>query len=182
MNADRQLRIIDVAVKTAIVHTVTYALCGLIAFNVFNYSAMLANPTMSVYMRNTSDPIVRAGLLFQPLRGILFGLVFFLLRDPFFRRKNGWLTIWATLVVIGIFSTFAPASGSIEGLIYMKAPPLSGWGGMVEILVQSLLLSLLTYFWVAYPERKWQNWVLGIAFAIFLILPVLGLLAGGTGR
>ncbi len=182
MNADRPLRITDVVAKTAIVHTVTYALCGLIAFNVFNYSAMLADPAMSVYMRSPSDPVVRAGLLFQPLRGILFGLVFFLLRDPFLRRKNGWLTMWVTLVVIGIVSTFGPASGSIEGLIYLKAAPLSRWPGMVEILTQSLLLSALTYYWVTGPQRKWLNWVLGIAFAIVLVLPVLGLLAGGAGH
>jgi hypothetical protein len=128
-------------------------------------------------MRQTDDPLVQAGVLFQPIRGVLFGLVFYLLRNVLFRQKNGWLITWITLVVVGILSTFAPASGSIEGLIYTRPAFMSLWGGLVEILSQSFLLSVLIYYWVNHPEKRWLNWVLGILFFIALILPVLGLLA-----
>jgi hypothetical protein len=115
--------------------------------------------------------------LFQPIRGILFGLVFYLLRDVLFRQKNGWLITWITLVVIGIYSTFGTAPGSIEGLIYTKVSFSSVWGGGFEVLSQSLLLSVLTYYWVNQPEKKWLNWLFGILFFIALALPALGLLA-----
>lgn len=36
--------------------------------------------------------------------------------------------------------------------------------------------SLLLFHWVNHPEKGWLNWVLGIAFSIVMILPVLGLL------
>ncbi|AKB82808.1 hypothetical protein MSBR3_2230 [Methanosarcina barkeri 3] len=129
-------------------------------------------------MRQSDDPLVRAGPLFQPIRGILFGFIFYLLRDVFFLENNGWLVMWATLVVIGIVSTFAPAPGSIEGFIYTKlTPSKSGIGGMIEVLTQSFLLSALSYYWVKHPELSWLNWALGTLFLISMALPVLGFLA-----
>lgn len=129
-------------------------------------------------MRQSDDPLVRAGPLFQPLRGILFGFIFYLLQDVFFLENDGWLVIWATLIVIGIISTFAPAPGSIEGFIYTKlTPDKNGIGGMVEVLTQSFLLSVITYYWVNHSELVWLNWVLGILFIISMFLPILGLLA-----
>ncbi|MEW6173718.1 MAG: hypothetical protein AB1510_11765 [Bacillota bacterium] len=132
-------------------------------------------------MRQTDDPLVVAGVLFQPIRGALFGVVFYLLRDVLFRRKNGWLIMWTALVVIGILSTFGPAPGSIEGLIYTKLPIKGLWGGLAEVLAQSFLLSVITYYWVNHPEKKWLTWVLGTFFVIVLILPVIGLLARHAG-
>jgi len=49
--------------------------------------------------------------------------------------------------------------------------------GYLEIVPQALLLSGLLYFWVRHPGKAWLNCVLGVAFAICLILPVLGLIA-----
>jgi len=167
----------SIALKTTIVHTVTYFVIGLIAFFLFDYSAEFADPALNFLMRPTDDPLVQAGVLFQPIRGILFGLVFYLLRDVLFRQKNGWLITWINLVVIGIYSTFGTAPGSIEGLIYTKVSFSSLWGGGFEVLSQSLLLSVLTYYWVNHPEKKWLNWLFGILFFIALAMPALGLLA-----
>jgi hypothetical protein len=47
------------------------------------------------------------------------------------------------LVVTGVVSPFGPAPGSIEGLIYSKLPVGSLWGGLLEVVLQSLLLSTL---------------------------------------
>ena len=74
-----------IALKTTVVHTATYFLVGLIAFSLFDYSARFADPALRFLMRQTNDPLVQAGILFQPIRGILFGLVYYLLRDVSFR-------------------------------------------------------------------------------------------------
>ena len=127
--------------------------------------------SLNSFMRQTNDPLTRAGILFQPIRGILFGFVFYLLRDVLFRRKNGWLIMWTTLIVIGILSAFAPAPSSIEGLIYTKVPLTKGrLGGLAEVLSQSFLLSAITYYWVNHPEKRWLTWVLGSLFLIALAL------------
>jgi hypothetical protein len=101
--------------KTAMVHTFTYFAAEACAFFFFDYSARHASPVLSSFMRQSDDPPVRAGTLFQPLSGILFGFFFYLLQDIFFLRSNGWLVMRAILVVIGILSIFAPRRGSIEG-------------------------------------------------------------------
>jgi len=84
---------------------------------------------------------------------------------------------WVTLVIVGIFSTFGPAPGSVEGLIYTKIPIEGQLGGLTEVLTQSLLLSALTVYWVRHSEVRWLNWVLSILFIVVLLLPLLGLLA-----
>jgi hypothetical protein len=166
-----------VVAKTTVVHTVTYFVIGLIALGLFRYSKKLADPDLASTMRQTDDPLVRAGVLFQPIRGALFGLVFYLLRDVLFLRSGGWLILWATLVVIGIISTFGPARGSIEGLIYTRHAFKGLWGGMAEVLSQSFLLSALTFYWVNHPDSAWLTWTLVGLFVIALALPALGLLA-----
>lgn len=166
-----------IVAKTTVVHTLTYFFIGLIAYNLFDYSAKFAEPAYSAFMRPTTDPLVTAGLLFQPIRGALFGLVFYLLREVLFQRKEGWLIAWITLVVVGIISTFGPAPASIEGLVYSKLPIMGLWGGQAEVLTQSFLLAAVTYYWVNHPDKRWLNWVLGILFFIALLMPVLGLLA-----
>jgi hypothetical protein len=166
-----------VVAKTTVVHTVTYFAVGLAALCLFRYSKRIADPDLASFMRQTDDPLVRAGVLFQPIRGALFGLVFYLLRDVVFLQRDGWLILWATLVVIGIVSTFGPARGSIEGLIYTKHAFKGLWGGMIEVLVQSLLFSAVAFHWVNHPDRAWLTWALVGPFVVALGLPALGLLA-----
>jgi hypothetical protein len=177
----KELTLWGIVSKTAIIHTLTYFVVGLIAFSLFNYSARFADPALGSLMRQTDDPLVQAGVLFQPIRGILFGLVFFLLRDVIFRHKYGWLILWVTLVVVGILSTFGTAPGSIEGLIYTKVSFEGLWGGLIEVLSQSFIFSILVFTWVKHPEKRWLNWALGILFFIALLLPALGLLARQVG-
>jgi hypothetical protein len=164
----------SIAIRAASVHTVTYFLVGFAAFTLFHYQATLVDPSNN--FRPATDPLVRAGVLFQPIRRLSFGMVFYLLRSVLFQQSTGWLITWVMLVAVGIFSTFAPAGGSIEGFIYFKPTSGHNWGGLAEILTQSLLLSVLTYVWVNHPNSLWMNWVFGILFGIALLLPALGLL------
>jgi hypothetical protein len=81
----KQLSVASITLKTKIVHTVTYFIVGLIAYSLFDYSASFADPALSSLIRPTNDPLVQRGVLFQLIRGILLGLVFYLLRDVLFQ-------------------------------------------------------------------------------------------------
>ena len=72
---DNQPSLLGLAAKTVVVHTLTYLMMGILAFNLLNYEEGFASPTMACWMRQTGDPMVMAGVLFQPLRGLVFALV-----------------------------------------------------------------------------------------------------------
>ena len=124
-----------------------------------------SEPLLSPWLRQTDDAIVALGPALQPFRGLLFAIAFYPLREVIFGRKHGWLVLWLVLVVVGIFSTFGPTPGSIEGLIYTTISPGRQLGGLVEVLLQSLLLSSVLCFWINHAGRRWLAWVLGPAVA-----------------
>jgi hypothetical protein len=166
--ANPQPRLLELIAKTAVSHTLTYFLMGILAAHFLNYAALMARPESG--MRQISDPWVIAGPLFQPLRGLVFALVFYPLRHCLFGKSYDWLRIGWMLIAIGILSTFAAAAGSIEGMIYTLTPihlQLRGW---LEIIPQALLLSALLCYWINNSEKKWLNWLLGIAFFIIMFI------------
>ena len=170
--------LLEIVVKTIVTHTVTYFIMGLLASTLLDYASFFAESSLNGMMRPTNDPWVMVGPLFQPVRGLLFGLIFYLLREPFFDKKNGWLVLWFVLAGIGIFSTFGPSPGSIEGMLYTIFPLWVHLRGLPEVLLQSLFLSLILVYWVNHPQKKWLTWVMGIAFVILMSFPILGLLVG----
>jgi hypothetical protein len=174
-----QITLFGLTLKTIVAHTLTYFLVGLVASIVFNYSADFARPELRSYMRQLGDPVIALGPALQPLRGILFALAFYPLREILFKKKNGWLITWWLMVALGIFSPFGPVSGSVEGAIYTTLPILDQFfsGGMLEILTQSFLFSALLYYWINHPEKRWLNWLLGILFGLVLLMSLLGYLA-----
>lgn len=176
---NNQITLFGLTLKAIVAHTLTYFLVGLVASVVFNYSADFARPELQNFMRQIGDPVIALGPALQPIRGILFALAFYPLREILFRRKNGWLIMWWLLVALGIFSTFGPASGSVEGAIYTTMPIVDQFfsGGMLEILTQSILFSALLYYWVNHPEKRWLNWLLGILFGLVLLMSLMGYLA-----
>ena len=167
-----------IILKSMVTHTVTYFVMGVLAFFVLGYDRLYAETSLKYIMRQTTEPVVMAGPLFQPLRGLLFGLVFVILRQPLFGDGRGWLRMWAVLIGLGILNTFGPAPGSIEGMIYTTLPLQLHFVGLPEVGVQTLLFSVVLCYWVGHPEKRWLPWVMGVTFALVLILPVLGLLAG----
>lgn len=171
------LNLRDLIIKTSIVHTITYFLMGIFAYNFLGYTTEFAKTYMACWMRQTSDPIIMAGPLFQPLRGLIFALAFYPLREAFFGKKNGWLLLWWVLVALSILSTFGPTPGSIEGLLYTIIPIPNQLAGWLEVVPQALLLSAILHYWINHPMQKWLNWVLGLAFALVILFPILGLLS-----
>lgn len=170
--------LVEAMMKSAVVHTVTYFLLGVISFALLDYSTRFADPVVASYFRPASDRLVTAGPLFQPLRGLLLGSVIFLLRVPFFQSPRGWLSLWATLVVVGILSPYVGAPGSLEGLVYTRVPFSFQISLLPEVLGQTLLFSLVLFYWVKHPKKRWLTWLLLITFVPVVVLPALGLLAG----
>lgn len=169
--------LVSTLVKTTLTHTVTYFLMGLAALVLLDYVDKYADPAVSILMRQTTDPLVAAGPLFQVIRGALFGIVVFLLRDLVLERKHGWLTMWAVLVIVGVISPFGAAPASIEGMIYTTLPFWFHINGLPEILLQSLLLAGIATWWINHPQNKWLSWLMGVFFIIILLLGTAGVLA-----
>ena len=167
----------ELVVKTMVTHTVSYFLIGLAAFWCFDYARRFAEPGVRSLMRQADEPLVMAGPLFQPIRGLLFGVVFYPLRGPLFAVRSGWLVLWLVLVVVGILGTFGPAPGSVEGMVYTTLPLRFHLQSLPEIVVQSLALAALLWYWVNQAAKKWLSWGLGTAFVAVLLLPALGLLS-----
>lgn len=172
-----------IALKAAIVHTATYFVMGLFALYAFNYAEAFTQGPESLYMRPVTDPWVAAGPLFQPIRGFLFGVVFYLLRDALFTRSYGWLVMWITLAVLGIVNPFGPVQGSIEGLVYLSIPLASQFGlGLIEVYGQSLLLALGTFYWVRQPGNRWLTWGFSIVAGLALLASLAGLFLAPPAR
>jgi hypothetical protein len=85
--------------------------------------------------------------------------------------------MWWLLVALGILSAFGPTPGSVEGFIYTVIPIPQQMSGWLEVVPQALLLSVILFYWVNHPEKRWLNWVMGVIFVGMLLLPILGLLA-----
>jgi hypothetical protein len=167
----------SIVIKTTLVHTVTYFLIGLLSFVFLDYSARYVDPAVSIALRQTDHPLVTAGPLFQVLRGFLFGVAFYALRDVIFRKQRGWLTLWLVLLIVGIFSPFSSAPGSIEGIVYSTLPMWFHMLSLPELIIQSFLLASLTHYLVNHPDKAWLSFLFGILFIIIVILTLLGILS-----
>lgn len=160
--------------RITVVHFITYFIIGLIALVFFDYTYWYSVPPLVYYMLPTSHPQVAMGPLLQIIRGIIFGLVLYPLRSILFQEKYGWLYIWGLLTGIGILSTFGPAPGSVEGMIYTLIPIWLQLAFLPEVLIQTLLLSVITYIWQRNPTDK-RIWIpIIILFTIILTLAILG--------
>ena len=175
MNNSNQPTLWGLIVKTSVAHTLTYFFMGILALTFLNYTEAFSTGVLASFMRPTDSPWVAAGPMLQPIRGLIFALAFYPLREIFFGKKNGWLILWWVLVALGILSTFGAATGSIEGMIYTIIP--TSIINYVEVVPQAFLLSAILYYWVNHPEKKWLNWVLGILFVLIMLMSALGVMA-----
>ena len=174
MQTEKQITFLGLSVKAIVVHTVTYFIMGLLALTFLEYRTAFAEPITREYMRQVDEPVVALGPALQFIRGILFAIAFYPLRESLFGRKNGWLIIWLLLVTLGILSTFAAAPGSVEGLLYTRMPVSLQVSGWMEVMTQALLLSAILYYWVNHPEKKWIAWALGIVYVLVITFSILG--------
>jgi hypothetical protein len=138
--------------KVIIAHVITYVVVTIAAMPLtFDY----AESVMELMGFRPLDEInMGAVLVAQFVRGGLLGLVIWWIKDSIIGKKFGWLKLWAILAILGIFNTYGPSHGSIQGMIYL-APiedlPISASLGMLETLAQPLLFSIAVTF-----QRKKQ--------------------------
>ena len=172
----------SIVVKTVVAHTVSYVVVGMLAFVLFDYPRLYAETDLRYLMRQTTDPMVMAGPLFQPIRGVLFGVAFVILRRSFFAPNKGWLLMWIALLFLSILGSFGPTPASIEGMIYTTIPLRVQLLGLPEVLLQSFLLSVIVFFWVRNPQAKWFRRTMWSLFVLVLLFPLLGILGAGQKK
>lgn len=139
---------LNLALKSAIVHTLTYFIFGLVMSNLFDYKNLFASDVIRDFMKPIDSGLVLAGPFLQPLRGILFALAIWPIYDVVFKSKKGWLKLWLIIVILGILSTPAASPCSMEGIIYTRLPLSYHLTGFPEITVQTLAYSWLLVWWV----------------------------------
>jgi hypothetical protein len=171
---DSQPRFLSLAARTVISHTLTYFLMGAIAYNAFHYAVAFNQPGSG--LRPTTSILIVLGPALQVFRGILFASVFYPLRAVLFGTRHGWLLMAWMLIALGILGTFAAPPGSLEGFIYTTTPIHLQLRGYFEIVTQAILLSALLCYWVNH-RKHWLSWLLGIAYAVCITLPLLALVA-----
>jgi hypothetical protein len=172
--APQQPGLQELCVKTAVAHTITYFLMGVIASTTMNYKEAFTRPEIACYMRQVSDPWVMAGPLFQPLRGLIFALAFYPIRGAWQKTRlagdvvavggTGNSEYIRARLGIGRGNDLYAAAGA--GADERMAG--SGAAGIV-VVDHSVLLG------GAFP-KKWMNWMLGIIFFLTMALPVMGLM------
>lgn len=137
--------------KVTIAHVVSYFVVGILAATVLDYEAIFAEPVISDYMRGFGSVALFVGPVVQVARGLITALVLLPFRSVLGGRY-GWLWLWLLLVGIGILSTSAAAPSSIEGVIYTRLPLWYHLIGLPEILLQTLMFSVLVALIARHPR------------------------------
>lgn len=136
--------------RVIVAHTLTYFIYGIIMSQIFDYNAIFAREIIRDYMLPIGERNVFLHLFMQPVRGLIFAIALWPIRELLLQRKHGWLILWGLLVSLGILSTPAAAPSSIEGMIYTKIPMWYHLMGIPEITLQTLFFSI----WVVWWERQ----------------------------
>ena len=154
-------------------HVVSYFIFGLFFSLIFNYKDAYVNSILSSFMKPTTSPWVAIGPSLQIIRGFVFALVLWPMKDFFINNKKGWLTLWLLFVGLAILGTTGPVSSSIEGLIYTKIPVYYQLLGLPEVLLQTFAFSYFLVYWYKHPKKVW-NIVMGICCVIILLMGLAG--------
>ena len=157
-------------------HTATYLACGLFASWALDYAAFWQTDAMQ-HMRPLDSPWVASGPGLQILRGLVLGAALWPFRVVFLSSLGGALRLWALLVGIGILSTYGPAPGSIEGVIYTAAPLSTHLWGLPEVIAQSGAFALCLVGWHRHPARAWSI-VLGGGTGLAVLASIAGAMLG----
>lgn len=152
-------------------HMVTYMIVGLLAFKIMDYPAQFSDECS--IMIPTDSPRVALGPSLQVIRGLIFALVLYPFRRVFLDQKWGSLKLWGLFLGLAILSTAGPAPGSVEGMIYTKAPIGGQLIGLWEVVLQTLAMSFLVVAWHRNPRRSWTI-VMGVLAALVVIMSIAG--------
>ena len=166
--ATAQPRFLTLATKTLVSHMLTYFVMGALAFHFLHYRDRFRNAAdnqstcdAGACPADRSRSAVCRSLLSFPRDS---------LRAPQRMAADCMDADWSR-------RSGNVRRGSFEGFIYTTVSLPLQVRGYLEIVPQALLLSALLFYWVRHPGKAWLNWVLGLAYAICVFLPILGLLA-----
>ena len=155
------------------VHIITYFLAGGLAYTIFSYDKLYATGTLQYLMKPVTSMWIAAGPALQIFRGILFALVLWPFRKIILFEKYGWLKLWLLFVGLAILGTAGASPGSFEGIIYSKLSLHEHFTGLPETLLQTLLFSVLLFYWYKKPSRTFN-----IIIIVLLVLVMLMSVAG----
>jgi hypothetical protein len=154
-------------IKVVVTHVLTYTVCGMVFFKLNDYGEWIKKDFPFAWRKNDSL-IYRLAPVFQILRGILFGIVLLLIKDSIIDTNFGFLKLFAILAIVGIFNTYGPAEGSIEGFIFrkpveniplIKGKVLPNWWisirGLLEVLIQIFIFSVIV-------TTNWRELISGL--------------------
>lgn len=128
--------------RFTLLHVVTYAVFGILFFNILHYTEHFASPQMAPLMRPTSSLWVKSAILFQIGRGALLAAAFFPFRRFILESRSGWLRLWLALFILTGIGAATAGPGSIEGLVYTRLPL------KYHLLCQpEVLLQMLAFAW-----------------------------------
>jgi hypothetical protein len=144
--------------KCMVIHALTYWILGIIFSNLFDYKKLFETEIIRDYMKSYDSGHLIYGALSQVIRGVLFGIVFWPFRAFLIGKKFGWLYMWGVLVIVGIINTPAASPSSIEGVLYTKVPLWYHFLGLPEVVIQTLLFSILLLKW----DRKRMDVLNGV--------------------
>lgn len=137
-------------------HIITYFFAGACAYYFLNYKELLETPPFSSFMKPMNSLAVAAGPALQLIRGFIFSIALWSFMDTFLKTRYGWLKLWGLLLGLSILSTTAAAPGSVEGFIYTTIPIKKQIIGYVEVFPQTLLFSLIVFYWYQNPKKAWH--------------------------
>ncbi len=149
-------------------HIITYFLAGVFAYNFLQYQDLFETPPYSYFMKTMDSWEVAVGPALQVIRGLIFAIVLWAFRGVFLETKFGWLKLWGLLLGLSVLSTTAAAPGSVEGFIYTTLPVREQIVGYLEVIPQTLLFSLIVYYWYKKPHKAWN--IISIVMVLIILL------------
>jgi hypothetical protein len=152
-------------------HMVTYMIVGLLAYKIMDYPALFSEECS--IMVPADSPRVALGPALQVIRGLIFALALYPFRRVFLDERHGWLKLWGLFLGLAILSTAGPAPGSVEGMIYTRAPIAGQIAGLWEVVLQTLAMSVLVVLWHRSPGRAWSI-TMGLLAALVILMSVAG--------
>lgn len=161
--------------KVISLHMITYMITGMIFSTLFNYPELYKTGNLATFMKDFSSPWIPAGPALQLFRGLLFAFVLWPFYDFIFKKENGWAVLWLLLFGVGIIGTAGPAPGSLEGIIYTRLTFSEHLIGLPEVMLQTLLFSVLLFKWTQY-RRQYLTTISIMAVLLIVLMSVLGVL------
>ena len=138
--------------RFTLVHVLTYFAFGIVFSTLMRYQEHFASPPMDSFMRSFESPWLRAGVLFQFIRGPVLALPLYPFRKVILESRWGWLKLWALLWVLT--SIGAVSLGVIEGFIYTKLPLKFHFIGLPEVTLQMLVFSWVFATWQKHADKR----------------------------